>query len=199
MVIDISSVATNLPRRAIISKRSKDKINSMKELRIISVLLTIFQCLPLTLSSQNPQKIVIPKDVPIGVTKISITTGLGKSDNYNMIINTLLDNDYQIDRADDKFYTVSTMPKPHPRLNMSCKFNFVARDSTILLSGMYMINASIDIGAASIEPSYSIIQNKGQTGSPMKEAFREMLKLAMHISDITNFKYVTSNYLKSGE
>jgi len=130
------------------------------------------------------------KAIPKGTTKIIIKTGLNKTDNYLQIGQTLNENDFQIDRVDKDFLTITTVPKSSKNSSYSYILNFLCKDSLVILTGRFMSNMTLDLGSIEIPPSYETIINKGQGGSMYKESFKCMIEFATKISDFHNFVYI---------
>jgi len=140
-------------------------------------------------SPSNSKSKLDLKSIPKGTYKIIINTGKNKSENFQLIGETLLSEDYQIDKANKDFFSITTVPKSHNKLNFSYVFNFIAKDTVIILTGTFKINASINLGSVTSEFSYDRIENKGQNGSPIKESFRTMIEFALKLSDIKYMKF----------
>ena len=100
------------------------------------------------------------KTIPKGTWKILIHTNKNKEDNYQLIGETLIEENFQIDKANKDFFTISTVSKAHDRLNFSYILNFVAKDSLIILTGTYKINVTVDFGTVKSDFDFEKIINE---------------------------------------
>jgi hypothetical protein len=66
----------------------------------------------------------------------------------------------------------------------------VAKDSIIVITGTYKINASIDLGMVQSSFDNEKIENRGQMGSPIREAFRIMIEFAMNLTKIDKMEFI---------
>jgi hypothetical protein len=132
------------------------------------------------------------KELPKGTWRLDIKTNKIKEDNYKFIGETLILDNYQIDKANKDFYVISTVAKSHDRLNFDYILNFVARDSLIILTGTYKVNVTIDLGSIESDFGYDKINNIGQNGSPAREAFRMMFEFALSLADKSQIEFITN-------
>lgn len=65
-----------------------------------------------------------------------------------MVIERLVDEGYTIRDKDEEYGTVTTDPNPAESINVSQVINFRVKDSTITVSGRFMLNVSINGGGA---------------------------------------------------
>lgn len=131
----------------------------------------------------------VPKSIPKGASKILVRTKNNKSENFQLIGNNLIDNNYQIDKANKDFWTISSVAKSHTKPSFSYILNFVAKDSIIMITGTININLNVTIYSVESQSNFEKIQNKGLKGSPMKEAFFEMYIFGKNLTDNTELDF----------
>jgi hypothetical protein len=132
----------------------------------------------------------VPKSIPKGVSKIIIHNKLNKADNFQLIGEKLTENNYQIDKVNKDFWTISTVAKSHEKLNFNYILNFIAKDSIIIITGTYKVNVSMSLYGVESQPSNWKIENKGMKGSGTKEAFQKMYIFATILSDISKLEFL---------
>lgn len=130
------------------------------------------------------------KTIPKGTWKIIIRNNSDKETNFQFIGESLVAQNFQIGSLSKDFYTISTVPKAHERLNFNYILNFIAKDSIIIITGTYKINASIDLGMVESSFDNEKIENRGQIGSPIREAFRKMIEFAMNLTALDKMEFV---------
>jgi hypothetical protein len=114
------------------------------------------------------------KSVPKHVSKIIIHNKFNRTENFQIIGETLVENNYQIDKADKEFWTISTIPKTHEKRTLNYILYFAAKDSLIVISGTFktLINNLF------INPdnpcNFLRIENIGMKGSPLQDSFKKM-------------------------
>lgn len=133
------------------------------------------------LSEQNKND--VPKSIPKGVSKILVHTNNNRAENFQLIGDKLVENNFQIDKANKDFWIISTVSKSHNKPSFSYILNFVAKDSIILITGTININLTVTIYNVESQSNFEKIQNKGMKGSPIKEAFFEMYTFAKNLTD----------------
>ncbi|MCZ8356181.1 MAG: hypothetical protein O9340_15685 [Cyclobacteriaceae bacterium] len=114
--------------------------------------------------------------VPKGAKEIIIKNELTKIENGEQLVNTLLENSYEIADYNKELGTVKTSLKTHK----SASYYFYIRysDNQIVLKGMFKPNYSISIGSVQTEPTFYDIENRGMKNSEMKETFNRMLEFS---------------------
>lgn len=70
----------------------------------------------------------------------------------------------------------------------SVSLNILATDSTVIFRGQMSSSISIDLGSVTAEPSLSELRNRGQKGSPARESWNAMEKVALLISDSLTYE-----------
>lgn len=118
------------------------------------------------------------ENVPKKTWKIIINNKKDIAENFYLIGEKLIENDFSIEKKDKDFYTIQSSQKNLDKLNVSYYLKFVAKDSAIVLTGMFKMNITLNLGSVTSESSYDNIVNKGMKGSPIKESFIAMLKFA---------------------
>lgn len=118
------------------------------------------------------------ENVPKKTWKIVVKNNKTIKENFQLIGEKLIENDFSIEKKDNEFYTIQSSPKNLDKLDVSYYLKFVAKDSSIVLTGMSKMNLALNFGAVTSESSYDKIINKGMKGSPDKESFVAMLKFA---------------------
>ena len=73
------------------------------------------------------------------------------------------------------------------------KLNFNINKETISITGRFSIQISIRIGNVIDNSEYSEITNRGMSGSPFKECFKEMNELCLKIVNQDKIEYTTKN------
>lgn len=126
--------------------------------------------------------------IPKRTWKLVIHTNLSKEENYQLMGETLLEQDYMIEKTISEFHLIRTFPQGYKKLGLDYILNLVARDSVVVLTGL-MINSETD-KVVSL-PDYSRIENRGMNGSPLRESFHEMVRLARILADGGEIEYVS--------
>jgi hypothetical protein len=121
--------------------------------------------------------------------KILIKNSNSKEDNYKLIGQTLIDNDFSIEKRDIDYLTLETTPKATDDNTSSYYLKFVAKDNLIVLTGMGKSLLTMSIGGININNEYSKIRNIGMRGSVVKEQFNSMLNFAKLFID-SEFEFI---------
>ena len=110
----------------------------------------------------------IPKKSSIIIIKNDKTA----LENYQLIGQTLLANDFQIEDSNKDFFTIKTQPQFHKKKLRGVQYfyNFVGLDKQIKLTGKFNIS--------SLDNDWSEALFKGMKGSPFKYTFEQMDELA---------------------
>jgi hypothetical protein len=140
----------------------------------------------------SPKKDEFLKNIQKGTSKIVLHNNLTKSENFQLIGENLVENDYQIDKANKDFWIISTVPKSLEKLNVIYLLNFVAKDSSISITGTFKINVTIKMNHVESEFSFDKIENKGMQGSPVKEAFLKMYAFACILGDKEKMEFIVN-------
>jgi hypothetical protein len=138
----------------------------------------------------NKKQNVVKKSIPKRVSKILIHNKFNRAENFQLIGETLVENNYQIDKADKEFWTISTIPKTHEKRTLNYILYFVAKDSLIAISGTFktLIN---NIFINPDNPcNFTTIENIGMKGSPLQDSFLKMYKFAECFPDITKIDFL---------
>ena len=127
------------------------------------------------------------KDVPEGTKKIVVVNNLSALENYNLVLNVLTDNDFEIEKKDKELLVIKSGSKSLPEKG-SYHLNFECKDNSIEIKGKLSAVITFSSGnGVSVEEITEDITNKGLNGSIYKTAFIEMHKTASLIG--TNYKY----------
>lgn len=106
--------------------------------------------------------------------KILIKNSNDKDLNYKLIGQTLVDNDYSIEKKDSDFLTLETSPRVTDGKMSSYFLKFIAKDNLIVLTGMARSRINVNLG--NIDEEFMKITNIGMKGSISKDQFNSMLK-----------------------
>lgn len=126
--------------------------------------------------------------IPKGAWKLVIHTNKTQDQNYLLMGETILDENYLIEKAFRDFHTIRTFPQGKRKMDRDYILNLVAKDSTIVLTGL-MINPFVDNGVSM--PDYARIENRGMSDAPLKACFREMVHLARIMANEGEIEYVS--------
>jgi len=142
-------------------------------MKISILLVSLFSVIQFSFSQSNSID-----NPPKKTWKILIKNNKSAEENFTLIGNTIIENDFSIEKKDKEFLSIQTSPKSLQKLNALYYFNFTFKDRLIILTGMSKVNISMNFGGITSESSYDKIINKGMKGSVYKESFNEMLKFA---------------------
>lgn len=126
-------------------------------------------------------------EIPKGAWKLIIHTRKTREENYQLMGETILEENYLIEKAFRDFYTVRTFPQGKRKMDRDYILNLVAKDSTIVLTGL-MINP-FKVNEVS-DQDYAKIENRGMNDAPLKACFREMVRLARIMAGDGEIEYV---------
>lgn len=110
---------------------------------------------------------------PKKTSKILIKNSNSKEVNFKLIGQTIIDNDFSIEKKDVDYLTMETTPKVTESETSTYYLKFIAKDNLIILTGMG--KSRINVSFANIEDEYSKIKNVGMNGSIAKDQFNAML------------------------
>ena len=155
------------------------------------ILISLF-VLFISFTTYSQEEVVIPK----GTNKIILKTGLKESDNIKLILKVLKENDFEISKLDTTTYQIQTTERNLKSGKLPTtiyKLNFNINKETISITGRFSIQISIRIGNVIDNSEYSEITNRGMSGSPFKECFKEMNELCLKIVNQDKIEYTTKN------
>ena len=155
------------------------------------ILISLF-VLIISFTTYSQEEVVIPK----GTNKIILKTGLKESDNIKLILKVLKENDFEINKLDTTTYQIQTTERnlKNGKLPTTIyKLNFNINKETISITGRFSIQISIRIGNVIDNSEYSEITNRGMSGSPFKECFKEMNELCLKIVNQDKIEYTSKN------
>jgi len=115
---------------------------------------------------------VVAQTIPKKSSTIIINNDKTALENYQLIGQTLLANDFQIEDSNKDFFTVKTQPQFHKKKLRGVQYfyNFVGLDNQIKLTGKFNIS--------NLDNDWSEAIYKGMKGSPVKYSFEQMNELA---------------------
>lgn len=127
-------------------------------------------------------------EIPKGAWKLIIHTNKTQEENYQLMGETILEENYLIEKAFRDFYTLRTFPQGKRKMDRDYILNLVAKDSTIVLTGLminpFKVNEVSDL-------DYAQIENRGMNDAPLKACFREMVRLATIMAGGGEIEYVS--------
>jgi hypothetical protein len=149
------------------------KLTNMK---YIFLLLFTF---PFIASSQTVKLEKIEK----GVAKILVKNSLNASDNYRLVLKTMIENDIYPDVRDSALFYIKTQSKDLNKSMGQYFLNIIIKDNEIMISGKakpaYTISISPNIKTTD---DYSEIYNTGMGGPFSRTAFDKMNEFANKFS-----------------
>jgi hypothetical protein len=137
----------------------------MKKITLLFFLLT--SALTIAQTIDNPPK---------KTWKILIKNSNNKEANFQLIGQTIIDNDFSIEKKDVEYLTMETTPKITEGQTSTFYLKFVAKDNLIILTGMG--KSRVNVSLANTEEEYTKIKNMGMSGSVAKDQFKAMLNFA---------------------
>jgi len=108
--------------------------------------------------------------------KIFIKNSNSKEANYKLIGQTIINNDFSIEKKDAEYLTTETTPKVTEGETSIFYLKFIAKDNLIILTGE--AKSRINANFAGAYEEYSKIKNVGMNGSIAKDQFNSMLNFA---------------------
>lgn len=127
-------------------------------------------------------------NIPKKAWKLVIHTNKTQEENYQLMGETVLDENYLIEKAFKDFHTIRTFPQGKRKMDRDYILNLVAKDSTIVLTGLminpFKVNEVSDL-------DYAKIENRGMNDAPLKSCFREMVRLAWIMAGDGEIEYVS--------
>lgn len=126
--------------------------------------------------------------IPKGAWKLIIHTNKTQEENYQLMGETIMEENYLIEKAFRDFHTLRTFPQGMRKMDRDYILNLVAKDSIIVLTGL-IINPYLDNGASYMD--YAKIENRGMNDAPLKACFREMVRLAWIMAHGGEIEYVS--------
>lgn len=127
------------------------------------------------------------KDVPKMTTKIIVSNVKTGIENYQFVLNSLLDNDFGIDNKDSDLLIIKTEVKPAKDtgsyyLSLRCK------DNLIEVKGYFKMGMTLKFGGVNLEDDFDEIVNRGMKGSLYKNIFTEMFEFSKLLGEDLTFK-----------
>lgn len=113
-----------------------------------------------------------------GCNKIVIVNEADAQTNFKNTITILLEHGYSIESKDEEYHTIKTQPINIKKSIITCFFNILAKDSCIVVTGMFNSNISLNLGGANATNSYFEIVNKSLPGSDYRKSFNEMVTVS---------------------
>ena len=120
--------------------------------------------------------------------KILIKNSNDKEKNFKLIGQTIIDNDFSIEKKDNDYLTFETTPKVTDGKTSTFFLKFVAKDNLIILTGM--AKSRINTNFYGIEEEYLKISNVGMKGSISKDQFDTMLNFSKLFTN-SEFEFIS--------
>lgn len=120
--------------------------------------------------------------------KILIKNSNNKEVNYKLIGQTIIDNDFSIEKKDVDYLTIETTPKVTEGQTSLFYLKFIAKDNLIILTGE--AKSRINANFTGTDEEYSKIKNIGMNGSIAKDQFNSMLSFAKLFLN-SEFEFIT--------
>ena len=111
--------------------------------------------------------VLFAQDIPKGASKIIINNELSAKDNFDLVIKTLLDNDYFIAIKDSEMFTIKTEPKKPSKGHGFYYMNIRAIDKEIRISGMWKSGIELSLNGVNSTDSYEPIIKRGGAYIPI--------------------------------
>jgi hypothetical protein len=111
--------------------------------------------------------VLLAQDIPKGATKIIINNELSAKDNFDLIIKTLLDNDYFIAIKDSETFTLKTEPKKPVKGHGLYYMNIRGIDKEVHISGMWKSGIELSLNGVNSTDSYEPIIKRGGAYIPI--------------------------------
>ena len=146
----------------------------------------------LFISSYSQEEVEIPK----GTNKIVLKTELNERDNVKILLRILKDNDFEISKLDTTIFQIQTNERNLRKGKLPTtiyKLNFNIDNQSISVTGKFSTQISIKIGNVIDNSTFSEITNRGMSGSPFKECFKEMNELCLKVVSQNKIEYTTKN------
>jgi len=102
--------------------------------------------------------------------------------NYGKTVSSLMYEGFGIQYADSLIGIISTQPRA-TMPGYTIIINALISDSTIAMRGQMASSMSLTFGSATAGPSATEMTKKGQKGSPLRESWNMMEKVARTLSD----------------
>lgn len=155
-------------------------------------IIIIFLSFILSISSYSQNEVEIPK----GTNKIILKTDLNERENVKLLLRILKDNDFEISKLDTTIFQIQTIERNLRKGKLPTtiyKLNFNIDNQSISVTGRFSTQISIRIGNVIDNSTFSDITNRGMSGSPFKECFKEMNELCLKIVSQDKIEYTTKN------
>ncbi|WP_395805232.1 hypothetical protein [Daejeonella sp.] len=131
---------------------------------------------------------IFAQEIPKGATKIIINNELSAKDNFDLVVKTLLDNDYFIDAKDAELFTVKTQPKKVNKWTGLYFLNIRTMDKEIQVSGMFKTGIDMTLSGFRSTEEYDTVTYKGMKGSLFILAFENMDNFASKLNSNKIYK-----------
>lgn len=148
----------------------------MKKILSIFIFLII-----VSLSSYSQNEVQIPK----GINKIILKTDLNESDNVQLILRKLKENDFEINKIDTISFQIQTSPKKLDKSFSTYTLNFNMFNGYISVIG----NKFTEVNPGSNDE----IKNSGLKNSDPKLIFNKLNDLCLKIVNQEKIEYTTKN------
>ena len=140
--------------------------------------------------SQNKKKTKL--EIPKKTNLIEVTTNYSsKKEALNVIVRILLQEGIEPEKIDSSSFFITTGAYGAEPIDVKLMFSIKEKVDTIFVSitGKFIYNIEIKIGAVTSKSSWSRIEYKGMQGSPIRKSWDLMHKFTILIPN-KNIKYI---------
>ena len=123
------------------------------------------------------------KAIPKNTTSIEINNSNTASQNFKLVSETLLDNNFEITKRDKELGTITTGFKALPRAG-TYKLNARCKNNKIIISGQFNSGISIEMYGVRSENEVIDIEKTGSYKSTYGRAFGEMYNFSQKLGEI---------------
>jgi hypothetical protein len=123
-----------------------------------------------------------------GANTIVVRTDSSKIANYEIVVNQLISNGYEIGEEKKEYGIIKSGTRSVPGVNGIYYLYFVCKDGEITISGQFRSNVEYNFGGATSTNSFETIVNRGMDGSILKNSFVAMETFAKVIG--TQLEYI---------
>lgn len=128
-------------------------------------------------------------EIPKGVNKIIVNTGLTEQENLKIIIGKLRKEEYSIQRVDSISYQIQTSPKKFKSSSYTYTFHFNIFEGKFNVSSFYNSNTGVQImGLVFNDSGQELITTKNKN-SFQNKVFREMKGIVLDLFDSSRIEY----------
>jgi len=156
----------------------------MKKILLITASLLIASAV----GAQNDDPIYYRPPKKTKETTIIAWSPLSASINYKKAVKACFSQGFGIHHADSTLGMITTVWKDLGKTNSNIQVTALAEDDRIIFRAQLIVNATINLGYASSNPSNSTVSNYGGRGSPNRLAWEALENVARTVSDSLTYK-----------